>query len=400
MRRTLLILLRVVMALALALVGLWYLALPEAPGPFYTPDGPLPDRPGVLLAAEGLDRDLPPGSKGWRILYSTTRPDGRIVASSGVVVAPLAAPEPLPVIGYAHGTTGVADGCAPSSRSNPFSYVPGYPHLLRRGWAYVATDYAGLGTPEPHYYLVGEDAGRATLDAVRAAREIEGLELAGDVTLWGHSQGGHAALWAGQLAPDYAPELNIVGVAAGAPASDLPALVEATEFHVLGRILTAYLAAGYTRAYPELQVENYMTAQAEGLVADMQRRCLGILGTAISAVQSYLLPGSMFARPPTSGAMGERLAQNTPRGPIRAPVLVGQGGQDELVPQPMQANYVAARCADGQRLEYRVYPQDDHLSLVATDSAFVADLLAWTARRFQNLAALKGCPESQPPYGR
>src|SRR5690606_2378075 len=97
--------------------------------------------------------------------------------------------------------------------------------VVEQGWAIVATDYTGLGTEDPHPYLIGEGEGRSVLDAIRAAQELADVNLAEETVVWGHSQGGHAALWTGQLAPTYAPDLEIVGVAALAPASNLPGLI-------------------------------------------------------------------------------------------------------------------------------------------------------------------------------
>ena len=66
----------------------------------------------------------------------------------------------------------------------------------------------------------GTGEARSSLDAIRAADQLEGLRLSSDVVVWGHSQGGHAALWTEQVAADYAPELAIHGTAALAPVAD------------------------------------------------------------------------------------------------------------------------------------------------------------------------------------
>src|ERR1700749_1614375 len=56
---------------------------------------------------------------------------------------------------------------------------------------------------------------------------------------WGHSQGGQAALFAGMIAKTYAPELQLIGVAAAAPATDLATLMT-DDLHTMGgRNLTA-----------------------------------------------------------------------------------------------------------------------------------------------------------------
>src|SRR5207247_4784757 len=91
--------------------------------------------------------------------------------------------------------------------------------LTSAGYAVVATDYQGLGTPGVNPYLVGEDAGRNVLDAARMIRRLPGLSLSDVTFIWGHSQGGQASAFAGQIAPSYAPELRIVGVIAGSPAA-------------------------------------------------------------------------------------------------------------------------------------------------------------------------------------
>ncbi len=99
--------------------------------------------------------------------------------------------------------------------------------VVQQGWAVVVTDYAGLGTAGPHPYLIGEGEARSVLDATRAARQLDDISLSTETVVWGHSQGGHAALWTGQLAPTYAPDVGVIAVAAMAPAANLPALIEA-----------------------------------------------------------------------------------------------------------------------------------------------------------------------------
>ena len=132
-----------------------------------------------------------------------------------------------PVITWGHGTTGIADACAPSrdSASNPahglISYA--YPLLqrwLKAGYAVVRTDYEGLGTPGAHPYLIGRSEGYSMLDAVRAARKLD-KRLGRRVIISGHSQGGQSALWAASLAPKWTPELKVRGTVALAPVSHL-----------------------------------------------------------------------------------------------------------------------------------------------------------------------------------
>jgi alpha-beta hydrolase superfamily lysophospholipase len=295
------------------------------------------------------------------------------------------------VIAWAHGTTGIAPGCAPSVMA-PFANVPALDRLIGESWIYVATDYAGLGTPGGHAYLVGEDAARAVLDAIRAARRLDGLAPDNRVVVWGHSQGGNSALWTGIRADDYAPDVNIVGVAALAPASDLPALFKSWQGTMFGKIVSSYLIHAYAAAYPDVGMSAYVAPRVRPLVGDIASRCVAGRAPLFSVMETKLLPSAgIFARDPASGPLGDRLRQNTPATTIAAPVLIAQGAADDLVPARLQYRYVAARCAAGQEIDYRLYPGRDHVSLVTGHSALDADLVAWSRERFAGSPAASNC---------
>ena len=99
----------------------------------------------------------------------------------------------------------LAAQCAPS-RSGVGS-IPYLDPLLDARMIVVATDYEGLGTPGIQPYLVGQSEAQGVLDAARAARSLVGRAASNTVVVIGYSQGGQAALFAGQIAQSYAPEL-------------------------------------------------------------------------------------------------------------------------------------------------------------------------------------------------
>jgi acetyl esterase/lipase len=132
------------------------------------------------------------------------------------------------------------------------------------------------------------------------------------------------------------------------------------------------------------------------LAQDMARRCLAGRQALFSVLEAVLLGGSLFTSPPAEGALGARLAENTPVQPMRSPVLIAQGESDELVPPAIQARWVERRCAQGEAIEFRLYPGRDHLSLVAADSPFSADLVAWTRSRFAGVPAPAHCAPQLP----
>jgi acetyl esterase/lipase len=364
----------------------WLVAMPRRPDAFYRVDGAVPPVPGQLLRHEPLAVSLPAGARAFRFLYATTRPDGTPAAASGVLVVP-AQDAPAPVVAYAHGTTGVRPGCAPSLFADPFPNVPGFPALLEQGWAYVGTDYAGLGTEGGHLYLVGEDAARAVLDSVRAARQVPGLRLAPATVVWGHSQGGHAALWAGQRAGAYAPDVPLAGIAAVAPASNLPQLVAGSGRGPFGLIVSAYLADGYARAYPGLAPLSGLSWPARWLARDIAGRCIESPDALVSVAQTSLLPEGGLFGPEPDPALSAALGQNVPRGPFAAPVLIAQGADDDLVLPAIQQGYAEALCKAGAAVDYRLYEGRDHVSVVAPGSPLTAALIDWTRARFDGEAA-------------
>ena len=157
----------------------WWATLPASPPDFYDPPEQIPAEPGRIVRIEPITQGVPAGAHGWRFLYTTTRQDGAPAVASAVLLAPDGGAASRPLIAWAHGTTGIARGCAPSLMADPFAGTPAVDGLLKKGWALVATDYVGMGTPGNHAYLVGEDAARAVLDSIRALMLIRAYRIRG-----------------------------------------------------------------------------------------------------------------------------------------------------------------------------------------------------------------------------
>src|SRR5947208_7060168 len=194
---------------------------------FYDPPTDMSNQPGALLRSEPLkDVILPAGIRGWRILYATTVDDNTPATAVATVFAPTDPPAgPRPVIAWEHATTGLLQKCMPSLLSMASKGIPWRDRIVMAGWVVVATDYSFAEKGGPHPYLIGEGEARAALDSVRAARQMSELTLDQRVVVWGYSQGGHAALWTGIVAPRYAPDLEILGVAAIPPAANTQSIL-------------------------------------------------------------------------------------------------------------------------------------------------------------------------------
>ena len=361
---------------------------------FYVVPDPLPTgEPGDVIRSLAIET-APAGSRAWRVLYHSRDLAGDDIAVSGTVVVPTRdAPDGgWPVIAWAHPTTGAVARCGPSSGFAPLDLIEGMDDLLEDGFAIAATDYPGLGAPGASSYLLGEVEGKAVLDSVRAARALDGVDLSADVSFWGHSQGGQAALFAAQLAADYAPELRPVTAAVAAPAADLASLLDADIGDVSGVTIAAYAFTAYQAAYapthPGLALADILTPAAAEAAPKMAQLCLFGENSELHALAGPLVGGFLAADPATTAPWSRFLAENTPgASSFGVPVLVLQGGADALVRPTSTADFVSRMCADGQRVALAEYPTATHATIVIQS---LPDVRAWFA------AAATGATSRQP----
>jgi uncharacterized membrane protein HdeD (DUF308 family) len=366
-----------------------------APGvdAFYDAPESLPVEPGRLLRSEEFIRALPGGTEALRILYTTTAPNGEIGTASALVLWSDSLPDgEHPVLAWAHGTTGVARKCAPSALDDPFSSgaMPALDIAIDRNWVIVATDYYGLGAEGTHPYLVGTPAAHSVLDAVRAARQLQEVALSDQTVVWGHSQGGGAALWTGVEASAYAPDVPIAGVAALAPASDLPAMAGGLTTNPGGALMSTYLVSGYSSVYDDVRAEDYYRSSALPIIEEVADRCLAEPAVLVSVGQ-ILLDDPFLDQPLTDGPLMARLEENVPDDVTGIPTFIAQGLSDDLVLPEAQATFAERMCEDGQVIDYREYIGRDHVGVIADDSPMVPDLLAWTDARFAGETAPEQC---------
>ena len=362
---------------------------------FYAAPRTLPDEPGQLIRSEPFhDNAVPQNARAWRILYSTTGMHGEITVASALVVAPDNSAR-HPVITWAHGTTGYAQTCAPSLLERPFASGGMFilKQVIAEGWAFVATDYTGLGTAGPQPYLVGKPTGAAVLDATRAAIQLDQTRLSRRTVLWGHSQGGHGALWAAQLAGSYAPSLVVEGVAAVAPAGDLPALVDTMRDVTGGAVLASYVLEAYDAAYDDVRPSAYLRAGTELAMDEYPQRCLNGPDAVVSAVSvaARVADRDVFRVSPDLGRLGAHLRENVPTPPQGMPVLLANGSADPLLSPAVQDGYAASLCQRGLDIDHRVIPGEDHVSLLYSISDFVPALKQWTSDRFDKRASTPTC---------
>jgi pimeloyl-ACP methyl ester carboxylesterase len=382
-------------ATAVVVACSWWLARPAKTGAFFAAPASVPAQAGVLVRSEPFATDVPSNARAWRILYTTITANGAPALSSAIVVrSTVPGRARRPMIAWAHGTTGVVPGCGPSQLKKPFANFPALDALLAEGWVLVASDYAGQGTTAPNPYLIGPGEAYSVLDSVRAAGQLLPDDLDGQVVVWGHSQGGHAALWTGSLARNYASDLNIVAVATLAPATDLRSLLNAAQHTMVGRIMSSFVLRAYGDHYRDSGFDAYTRGWRGALARDMAGRCLAEPGAVFSVAEAALLGTTVFSSSPLSGALEGHLAENTPGNLGATPILVLQGERDELVLPHVQSEFIRQRCASGRAIELHRFKSDDHVSIVSSTSDAPRLLLDWTRDRLASRPWQETCTDT------
>ncbi|MFC0198528.1 lipase family protein [Microbacterium arthrosphaerae] len=296
-------------------------------------------------------------------MYRTTDVHGDPAVSTGVLVVPLtpAPPGGRTILSWGHPTTGAARECAPSYGFDPFLGIEGLRFLLDRGYAVVATDYVGMGTEGTDSYLVGVTGGNAVLDAARAARGVPEARAGDDLALWGHSQGGHAVLFAAQRAAEYAPELSLAAVAAAAPAADLPGLMSAHLDDISGVTIGSYAFTAYAEVYPEAGLDGILTPAAQGIVPRMNELCLLSNISALHRIGAPLVGDFTTRDPTTTEPWATLFAENSAGATgFDAPLFLAQGLDDELVVPSDTTEFAAHESSLGIDVTYHEIPFADH----------------------------------------
>lgn len=345
--------------------------------------------PGQLLSAEPVV-DTPAGMQAWRVRYLTRDDRGAARQVTGMVVAPReAAPaRSRPVIAWAHGTSGIANQCAPSMMPAFWTSTPAL-EAVRRGYVVVAPDYPGLGSPGVHPYLVGTATARSVLDAVRSARAIAGAAAGERFVVWGESQGGHAALWTGHLASAEGSGLRLVGIAAGAPPTDLAANLRQASDPNARTLLTAFAVQSWSQYYgvpPRIG-----RPRTPGIIRRLSRNCVSVdsgpkLGAVLGilALRQDLRTVDLARTPPWSSYV----AANSTTPISRVPILIAQARADPFVAPSVTRSFAQRLCANRVRVRFVDLPGKDHATTAKQSSA---QTLAWIDQRFAGAPAPSDC---------
>jgi len=348
--------------------------------------------PGTLVRQEVID-GAPLGATAYRVLYRSTGLDNKPILVSGVVIVPAGDPLPggRPIVAWAHPTSGVVSRCAPSLAIFLFEQIQGLRSFVRDGYVVAATDYPGLGTPGPHPYLVGASEARAVIDSVRVAGSLPGADGGKKFVVWGHSQGGHAALFTGIIAKTYAPELDLLGVAAAAPATNLTTLMNEDIDSVGGKNITAMTLWSWQRVF-DAKMDKVVDPRALPAINRLAEECIeGPFDLRRRQLTEQPLEQYFLTTKHPSDVEPWRtlLTENSPGAlPSEIPVFLAQGSDDVIIHPDVTKAYEDKLCKAGSKVQMLSMPNIGHGRAA---QASTQAMLEWTSNRFAGAPVPDDC---------
>ncbi len=376
---------------------------------FYTPptnvpaSGPAGEliwyRPATVNLGAGA-----PSTNNWTILYRSRDSNGNSNFVTGTVFVPRSGYAGNN-IAYAFGTQGLAKACAPSKQVLAANGGTEYesPNLvaaLSRGYAVLASDYAGYTNGSSPSYLAGKSQGQAVLDMIRAAKQLPPATVknypGGKNVIWGFSQGGQSAGWAGELAPTYYPDLNLAGVAAGGVPGDFVTSAkylngaEGASF-LLGGVIG--LSTEYPQGIPFDDLANSagQAAKADALSGGCVFKLLNKYRNAnISQFTKNNQTLDQLLQIPSVAATLNAQTLGTKK--INTPVYQWHGAADEFLPLGQAYALKKAWCAKGTNVKFDLYPSE-HLTTLFQAAPYVMN---WVADRMNSRSQASNCNNGKP----
>lgn len=367
---------------------------------FYDTPSILPARDGDIVRTQQLDFFLDPlkvtasSYKATRVMYKSRNRTGKEIAVTGSIIVPTqkwVGTGRRPIIGYAVGTQGIGDSCAPSKQfTRGFEYETLFmAGLLARGYAVAMTDYEGLGTEGVHTYMDRVSQGRAVINAVRAAQRLpgSGLDATNPVGFYGYSQGGGGASAAAELAATYGPELKVKGSVVGAVPADLRQVagIDGSLYTLFGWFAIAGLGTSYG-----VDLKQELTEKGKAFYDDIENDCVySLLKASFTQLKDSTVNGEGFAdlikrEPYTTMIEDQRIGLVKPN----APVLVTHSVLDDVIPYRVGEQLAKDWCSRGATVRFSSNLLPLHVGGILANSA---ESYAFFEARFAGIPALSSC---------
>lgn len=326
---------------------------------------PSPDGPGSIIASV-------PASGGYKVRYRSVGAAGALTPQVTLAYMPAGAPPAggWPIMALLHGPYGMGDQCAVSTNPGRPSEVE--PWLAAR-YAVVFPDLEGIGVDSPgdHPYMHGPATGRSMLDAVRAARSLFGASVSNKVVTWGFSSGAHGSLWVGEMAPEYAPELDVRGVVSLDPVSVLSWQMGGS-WQQAG--FPVWWVQGQKVADPALNYADVLKPAAIALLPQLNAGCLDDAYPIFDSIAG----GPLHTDPMKLPLWAAAFEASDPGSRRSAPVFLA-GGNDFTASIPAFAHdqhqhYMDRACGRGTSVHFQEFP-GGHMGML--EPGVQAAALAW-----------------------
>lgn len=351
--------------------------------------------PGSLVSATtmpGVTRRLEAGNlRAARVLYWSSSGERDVpTVVSGSVFTPTSSPPPggWPVVAIGHGTLGIDNPCGPSRSDKLLGALAFVTPFINKGYAVALADYEGLGAQGIHRYLDAKTAGLNMIDSVRALRHTF-PDVSARWMGFGHSQGGGAAWASNEQASVYAPELQLLGTVAAAPAADISGFVDKSLRGELtaDQVLTMPLIVeAQARVHPDLDLDDFRAGAATEFWSALTA-CAGPQiyqrGQAAEQVRAQDVA-------PRTAEAADRLRRllsewALPQRPLSAPMSVWYGGADTLVDADWTTAAIAEACAMGGAITVQFEPDKGH------GDVDLVTQLKWMDQRFADQPVPNDC---------
>ncbi|KAM3521909.1 hypothetical protein NHJ13051_005962 [Beauveria bassiana] len=353
--------------------------------------------PGKILKLKAIDPaelNVDPGVTAFRIQYTSVTSTGDIVPVTGFIAFPLR-PSSLNstqegrynLVALAHGTIGLFRGCAVSSNPALDDFGTWQP-ALRKGFAVVGTDYAGLGNNHTsHKYLNMIDHTNDVYYSTVAARELFGAQLSLKWMVLGHSLGGGTA-WKLAESSFVKNDSSYVGSIALAPATYFVDMMREYVNQTLAAGLLFFVAEGAERSIYGYQGSFLTTVMRSRLqLAKLAQSCLfATFSLTYDIAQRDVLNYKGFQHDEETLLQWQKQVSAGQGARSPAPVLVIQGGRDTAILESATNKAYNKSCEAGNEIHYLLYPEQSHGSVI---QAAEPDWVTWLERRFAD-------PKSSP----
>lgn len=367
---------------------------------FYTAPATLPASPGGLIRYRTATLNLGAGApavQAWHVMYRSTDAVGAANAVTGTVIVPATAwagSGPRPVIGYAVGTHGLAQGCAPSvqlARGSDYE-TANIVAALKHGYAVLVSDNPGYTTGSTPTYLAGKAQGHAVLDLFKAAPQIpaSGVSSTAKAAIWGYSQGGQTSAWAGELKASYFPGLNLVGIASGGTPADFTTTAKYLDGST-GESFLLQGVIGLAEQYPAgIPLATLASASGQAAIAEGKSSCVfeTLFDFMNHSIAEYTVGNQTLDQLLTIPSVAQTLqAQNLGSTKIPVPLYQYHGQADEFIPISQHVALKRKYCSKFSNVTFDVFPSEH----IATQFQAAPHVLSWITDRVNGKYTLGTC---------